>query len=185
MTMTTHSKRSVSAQRRYRKTRLIKEDDLSARSDDKQVLIARRTMNIGGKRYACGSILPAKEISQKVLHSLIDGRGAAWETKGKRFYPPPTPLAKADKPKPQPVPHIVEDADYVESWLLTEAATIRVCDGNHMLANDVLMGDRACRELYRQATFEAARRVAKIFRKPSIDPVLAWQFIKSGRKKAA
>ena len=60
----------------------------------------------------------------------------------------------------------------------------RVCDGNAMYANDLLMADPAARDLYRLATREAAVRVAKIVKKPSVSPTFAWQYIK-GMKEAA
>jgi len=164
-----NSNRSLSAKRRYWRERLA---------------VAKRSVNIDGFRFPTGSVLPHRKLSQRALDALIDWRGAAWQTRTGRTYPKATKLPEPEKPLPQIKAQIVEDNDVVESWLMTEAAILRLCDGHAGRANDVLMGDERVRELYKRATREVCVRVAKIFKRPSVDPAFAWEYIK-GRKQAA
>jgi hypothetical protein len=154
-----------------------------ARSDDKrQVLVARQTMTIGNRRYPVGSILP-DDIPQKQLRAMVDARRAMYEARSKRHYPSPTDLPQVEPAKPRPAVLLVDDPDVISSWLATEAAMERVA-GNPTYANDLLMADPAARDLYRRATFDACKRVAKMVKRPSVSPDFAWSVIK-GAKEAA
>jgi hypothetical protein len=148
-----------------------------------QVLIARKSLRVSGLNFPAGSILP-DDLPPKTIRAFVDSKLAHWEKKTDRFYPSPTPLPEADKPVPQVRAQIVEDSDCVESFLMTEQAVLRLCDNHAGRASDVLMGDERVRELYKRATREACLRAAKAFKKPSVDPVIAWAWIKGARKAA-
>jgi hypothetical protein len=175
------SKRSVSAAKAYWRRRLVQENNLT--HGKQQVLVARQALCIGNLRYNVGSILPDDKIDEKHLRALLDSRRAMYERRTKRHYPSPTPLPAPEAPKPRPAVLLVDDPDVISSWLATEAAMERVA-GSPQYANDLLMADQSARDLYRRATFDACKRVAKIVGKPSVSPDFAWSFIK-GRRAAA
>jgi hypothetical protein len=137
----------------------------------KQVLIAKRSLNIGEKRYPVGSILNPKDISQKTLGALIDSRGAMWAQWQKgRHYPEPVDIPKSAAPPANPPVQIVYDPNVLESWILTRDAMVRLCGGNRALAQDVLMANVGARDLFRQAQIEGCRKEAKRQGRPSVSP---------------
>jgi hypothetical protein len=126
------------------------------------VLVAKRSLNIGSKRYPVGSVLNANDIPPPNLGALIDSRGAAWVQKQThRHYPQAIDLPKPEAAKPNPKPAIVHDDDIVDSWFFTEKEMTRLCNGDRALARDILFTDAACRDLYKRATAEQCKRVAK------------------------
>jgi hypothetical protein len=140
------------------------------------VLVAKRTLNIGSKRYPVGSILNPNEIPPRNLAALIDGRGAAWAQKQThRHYPEPIDLPKPEAPLPNPKPEIVHDNDVTDSWRFTENEMTKACGGNRALARDILFSDANCRDLYKRATVEQTKRVAARLGVPSVSPDIAWR----------
>jgi hypothetical protein len=135
----------------------------------KQVLVAKRSTNIDGRRYGPGSVLPAGRIPPRALQAMIDSRGAMWMPKSD-FHPQPTDLPKPVAATPQPKPEIVHDNDIVDSWFFTENAMTKACNGNRALARDILFSDASCRDLYVRAQKEQCARVAKRLGRPSVSP---------------
>jgi hypothetical protein len=60
------TKRSLAASSRYWKHRALKEDQMA-----QQYLIARKTLQLSGMKYPCGSVLPAADIPQRTLHATV------------------------------------------------------------------------------------------------------------------
>jgi hypothetical protein len=166
-------KMRVTHKERYWRKRLQNEADGMARN----VLLAKRSLNIGSKRYPVGSILPSKELPPKTLAALIDSRGAVWVEKQVRAYPQPVDLPKPVAAPPRPQVRLVDDPDITDAWRFSEAAMVKACNGDHALARDILFSDPAARDLYKRATVEQCRKIAKRLGRPSVDPNTAWASI--------
>jgi hypothetical protein len=129
-----------------------------------RVLVALRALNIGGKRYSVGSLLPVDQIPERSLAAMLkpDRASARWETfSEQRTYARPTDLPPPEPPKANPAVIVIPDNDPVFSWILTRDSMRRLCNGNHALALDLLMTNVEARDLYKRAQAEACRREAK------------------------
>jgi hypothetical protein len=157
---------TINHKKAYWRNRLAKEAD-----EMRQVLVAKRALTVGNKRYPVGSILPANRIPQKTLGALLDSRGAQYQPRvADRAYSEPVDLPKPVAAPPNPKPEIVHDNDIVDSWFFTENAMTKACNGNRALARDILFSDASCRDLYQRAQREQCARVAKRLGRPSVTP---------------
>jgi hypothetical protein len=139
-----------------------------------QVLIARRSMNLSGRRFPVGSILPVDEIGAKQLEAMVNAKAAVWQPRTRKHYPEAYALDAPQAAKPRPAVQLVDGPDVVDSWRETEDLMTRLCGGDRLMARDVLFGDAAARDLYKRATTEQCRRIAKRLGRPSVDPTTAW-----------
>jgi hypothetical protein len=160
---------SINHKKAYWKHRILKEAGMT-----KQVLVAKRSTNVDGKRYGVGSVLPASRISPRALQAMLDSRGAVWTAKP-AFNPQPVDLPKPEAAKPYPKVELSDDPDVVDAWRQTENEMTRLCGGDRLHARDVLFANPAARELYLRATREQCRRVAQRLGRPSVDPEVAWR----------
>jgi hypothetical protein len=158
---------TINHKKAYWRNRLAKEEG----EEVKQILVARRSMNIDGKKYPMGSILPSRDLTPRMLSTLIDSRGAAWQAKvAGHFYPEPVDLPAPEPAKPNPKVELVDDPDVTDAWRFTEDRMTKACGGNRQLARDLLFGDPGARDLYVRAQKEQCARVARRLGRPSVTP---------------
>jgi hypothetical protein len=160
---------SINHKKAYWRNRLEREEGVT-----KQILVAKRSMTIGSRKYPCGAVLPAAAIPPLQLKAMVDSRAVCWEPRQKgRTYPEAIDLPPPETPKPRPAVHLVEDKDVETAWHLSLQAMTRLCDGNHGQAMDLLMASPDGRDLYKRATVIACQREAKRQGKPSVTPNMA------------
>jgi hypothetical protein len=152
MTYSDTRRRRRAKEYRQRVKRRKQEAKLMAANEPK-VLVARRMLTAGNRKYPAGSIVPEGAVPAKNLQSWLNSHSARYESKTDRVYPAPIDIEPSPPPPPRPKVILVEDKNPTEAWRLSLEAYTRIV-GSQQLAEDLILASGPeARDLYKRAVY--------------------------------